>query len=179
MPGTTPSTVAHERSACQDLTERATADQARQVYRRRLRVRPGRISIDDGNGLDLDEPLRQCQRGDADEGARWWRALREEGRSRLADDGSVRGFIGHDVGSDLDDVRVGRTGGGGMPDQAHHAGGVSACRGPTSNMHVISNSGTGDKTVAGNTVKNIICLNNDPLFVGGPNGAQHAVGQCF
>jgi hypothetical protein len=50
---------------------------------------------------------------------------------------------------------------------------------PTSNMHVISNSGTGDKTVVGNTVKNIICLNNDPLFVGGPNTAQHAVGQCF
>ena len=46
-------------------------------------------------------------------------------------------------------------------------------------MHVISNSGTGDKTVAGNTVKNIICLNNDPPFVGGPNGAQHAVGQYF
>ena len=51
---------------------------------------------------------------------------------------------------------------------------------PIANMHVINNSGTGGKTVAGNTVKNIICLNNDPPFVGGPNVvAQHAVGQCF
>jgi hypothetical protein len=49
---------------------------------------------------------------------------------------------------------------------------------PTSNMHVIGNTGTGNKVVAGNTVKNLVCQNNDPPFVGAPNVAQHAVGQC-
>lgn len=51
--------------------------------------------------------------------------------------------------------------------------------GSSSNMHVIGNSGPGSKTVVQNTVKNLACLNNDPLFVGGPNNAQHTVGQCF
>jgi len=50
---------------------------------------------------------------------------------------------------------------------------------PASNMHVINNTGSGSKTVARNTVKNITCVNNDPPFVGGPNTADHAVGQCF
>lgn len=51
--------------------------------------------------------------------------------------------------------------------------------GSSSNMHVIRNSGPGSKTVVQNTVKNLVCLNNDLPFVGGPNNAQHTVGQCF
>lgn len=47
-----------------------------------------------------------------------------------------------------------------------------------SNMHVIRNSGPGSKTVVQNTVKNLVCLNNDLPFTGGPNNAQHTVGQC-
>lgn len=50
---------------------------------------------------------------------------------------------------------------------------------PTSNMHVINNSGASNKTVVGNTVKNLVCVNNDPVFTGGPNAAQNAHGQCF
>jgi hypothetical protein len=51
--------------------------------------------------------------------------------------------------------------------------------GSSSNMHVSMNSGPGSKTVAENTVKNLVCLDNDLPFVGGPNNAQHTVGQCF
>jgi hypothetical protein len=47
-----------------------------------------------------------------------------------------------------------------------------------SNMHVIRNTGASDKTVSGNTVKTLVCLNNDPVFVGTPNIAEHTVGQC-
>lgn len=63
-----------------------------------------------------------------------------------------------------------------------NAGGMSDIfndLGSSSNMHVIRNSGPGSKTVTDNTVKNLVCLNNDLPFVGGPNNAQHAVGQCF
>lgn len=66
-------------------------------------------SVDDCNGLDLYEPLRQRQRRDTNEGARWRRA-RKEGRPRLADESSMLGFIIHDVSRDLHDVGVARTG---------------------------------------------------------------------
>jgi hypothetical protein len=48
----------------------------------------------------------------------------------------------------------------------------------TGNMHVSRNSGPGNKQVVANTVRNLVCLDNDPPFVGGPNNAQHTVGQC-
>jgi hypothetical protein len=62
-----------------------------------------------------------------------------------------------------------------------NTGGMSVFnnRAENSNMHVVRNTGPGNKTVNFNTVKTIVCLNNDPLFVGGPNTAEHAVGQCF
>jgi hypothetical protein len=47
------------------------------------------------------------------------------------------------------------------------------------NMHVINNSGPGTKTVAGNHVDHIVCVDNTPPFVGGPNIAEQAQGQCF
>jgi hypothetical protein len=47
-----------------------------------------------------------------------------------------------------------------------------------SNMHVIRNSGVGNKQVVDNTVKTLVCLHNDQPFLGGPNFAQHTVGQC-
>jgi FMN-dependent dehydrogenase len=84
---------------------------------------PGAVaysSVDDGYGLDLDEPLRQRERRDADEGARRRHLAREEGRSCFADDGSVFGLIVHDVSGDLHDVGVTRTGSGeGQTDIPH------------------------------------------------------------
>jgi hypothetical protein len=48
------------------------------------------------------------------------------------------------------------------------------------NAQVFKNKGTGDKFVTGNTVGgNLQCTENDPPFVGGPNTASQAQGQCF
>ena len=69
-------------------------------------------SVDDGDGLDLDDPLRDCERGHTDEGARWRRPIREEGRSRVPDDGSVFRLIVYDLRGDLHDVGIARAGGG-------------------------------------------------------------------
>jgi hypothetical protein len=49
---------------------------------------------------------------------------------------------------------------------------------PTNNMHVFDNTGAGNKTVALNTVKHVVCLGNSLPFVGGPNVADMATGQC-
>ena len=47
-------------------------------------------------------------------------------------------------------------------------------------LKVLRNSGNNPKTVTGNTVgKKIQCFDNDEPFVGGPNVAQKAEGQCF
>ena len=72
-------------------------------------------------------------------------------------------------------------GGCGIPSSLFGGGGMSVLNNTAanSNMHVIMNSGPGFKQVVQNTVKNLVCLNNDPVFVGGPNNEQHAVGQCF
>jgi hypothetical protein len=50
---------------------------------------------------------------------------------------------------------------------------------PSRNMHVLDNTGPGTKTVVENTVKHIVCFGNTPPFVGGPNIAEQAEGQCF
>jgi hypothetical protein len=48
------------------------------------------------------------------------------------------------------------------------------------NLQVFKNRGTGTKTVQDNTVLgNLQCFENTPPFVGGPNAAQKAEGQCF
>ena len=48
------------------------------------------------------------------------------------------------------------------------------------NLRVFKNQGIGEKTVTGNTVgQNLQCFQNDPPFVGGPNTAKQAHGQCF
>jgi hypothetical protein len=48
------------------------------------------------------------------------------------------------------------------------------------NVHVLKNEGPGLKEVTGNTVgRNLQCKKNDQPFVGGPNTAQRAEGQCF
>ena len=50
----------------------------------------------------------------------------------------------------------------------------------TGNMGVLKNSGDGDKQVVGNTVgQNLQCFDNTPPFLGGPNTAGKAEGQCF
>lgn len=50
----------------------------------------------------------------------------------------------------------------------------------TGNLQVLKNTGTGSKQVVSNTVsEDLQCLGNDPPFVGGPNVAQQAEGQCF
>jgi hypothetical protein len=50
----------------------------------------------------------------------------------------------------------------------------------TGNLQVLKNTGTGSKQVVNNTVsENLQCFDNDPPFVGGPNVAQQAEGQCF
>lgn len=47
-------------------------------------------------------------------------------------------------------------------------------------MNVSNNSGPGPKSVVANTVaQKLICVNNDPVFTGGPNPAADAQGQCF
>ena len=69
-------------------------------------------SVDHGDSLDLDEPLRQRERRNTDKGARRWRRIREEGCSRFANDCSVLGLVVHDIGGDLDDVGVACTRGG-------------------------------------------------------------------
>jgi hypothetical protein len=47
--------------------------------------------------------------------------------------------------------------------------------------HVSNNVGPGFfKAVQGNTVaKTLVCENNDPPFIGGPNVARQTQGQCF
>jgi hypothetical protein len=48
------------------------------------------------------------------------------------------------------------------------------------NLQVFKNRGPGQKTVAENTVtQNLQCRRNDEPFVGGPNVARKAEGQCF
>jgi hypothetical protein len=48
------------------------------------------------------------------------------------------------------------------------------------NMQVFKNRGTGPKAIANNTVgQNLQCFENQAPFVGGPNTAQKAEGQCF
>lgn len=71
-------------------------------------------------------------------------------------------------------------GGCGAPTSFPSGGGMSVFNNTAenSNMHVISNSGPGFKQVVLNTVKNLVCLDNDPTFVGAGNIAQHTVGQC-
>jgi hypothetical protein len=50
----------------------------------------------------------------------------------------------------------------------------------TKNMQVNNNTGPTSKKVINNTVgKNLQCFENDPPFIGGPNAAQKAEGQCF
>lgn len=50
----------------------------------------------------------------------------------------------------------------------------------TGNMGVFKNSGDGAKQVVANTVgQNLQCFDNTPPFVGGPNTAGKAEGQCF
>jgi hypothetical protein len=47
-------------------------------------------------------------------------------------------------------------------------------------LQVFKNRGPGEKEVVGNTVDgNLQCFENDPPFLGGPNAAQQAEGQCF
>jgi hypothetical protein len=51
---------------------------------------------------------------------------------------------------------------------------------PEGNIQVFKNTGEGTKTVQFNEVgKNLQCFENSPPFVGGPNVAQKAAGQCF
>jgi DUF4097 and DUF4098 domain-containing protein YvlB len=48
------------------------------------------------------------------------------------------------------------------------------------NMQVFKNRGTAPKQVVLNVVReDLQCFENDPPFVGGPNAAQKAEGQCF
>jgi hypothetical protein len=48
------------------------------------------------------------------------------------------------------------------------------------NLQVFKNRGDAPKFVQNNTVgENLQCFENDPPFVGGPNIAQKAEGQCF
>jgi hypothetical protein len=48
------------------------------------------------------------------------------------------------------------------------------------NLRVFRNLGSGFKTVAGNTVgQTVQCLDNAEPFIGGPNIAPNAEGQCF
>jgi hypothetical protein len=48
------------------------------------------------------------------------------------------------------------------------------------NANVNKNTGLGNKSVQDNTVANKLdCKKNDPAFVGGPNSAGNAKGQCF
>jgi len=50
----------------------------------------------------------------------------------------------------------------------------------TGHLQVLRNSGDGVKQVVGNTVaKRLVCRDNDDLFIGGPNTAAAAEGQCF
>jgi hypothetical protein len=48
------------------------------------------------------------------------------------------------------------------------------------NLQVFTNTGAGAKNVAGNVVRqNLQCKENDPPFIGEPNTARNAEGQCF
>jgi len=50
----------------------------------------------------------------------------------------------------------------------------------TGNLQVFKNTGTGFKQVVSNTVgQDLQCFENTPPFLGGPNAAQQAQGQCF
>jgi hypothetical protein len=82
----------------------------------------------DGHGLD--KPVRQCKRCYADNGACRRRPGHEEGCSRFADDDSVFRLVVHDVGRDLHDVGVART--GGCEDQTDVAHGLCCLRGKVS-----------------------------------------------
>jgi hypothetical protein len=60
-------------------------------------------------------------------------------------------------------------------------GGMSAFNNqlPDSNMFVLKNDGPGSKQVVANSVDHLRCMGNSPPFVGGPNVAEDAEGQCF
>jgi hypothetical protein len=60
------------------------------------------------------------------------------------------------------------------------AGGLSAIFNDVSdsNMWVFNNRGPGNKQVVSNIVDNLRCKRNRPPFVGGPNVAEAAEGQC-
>lgn len=61
------------------------------------------------------------------------------------------------------------------------AGGMSIFNNqlPSNNMQVFKNTGPGNKQVVANTVERVRCFGNSLPFVGGPNVAEEAEGQCF
>ena len=61
------------------------------------------------------------------------------------------------------------------------AGGMSVFNNDASgsNMEVLDNVGPGNKQVVLNTVDHLACFGNSPPFLGGPNAANQAEGQCF
>ena len=66
-------------------------------------------SIDDGDGLDLDQPLRGRERRYADQRARRRLHAFKEHRARLADDGTELRLVADDESGDLDDIGIART----------------------------------------------------------------------
>jgi hypothetical protein len=68
-----------------------------------------------------------------------------------------------------------------IEDNVIDARGMSVLRNEVmGNMGVFKNTGPGPKDVAFNTVReNLQCFENAPPFVGGPNAAGKAEGQCF
>ena len=68
-------------------------------------------SIDDGHGLNLDQPFRGRKRRYTDERARRRLHAFKEHRARLADDGTELRLVADDEGGDLDDIGITRTGG--------------------------------------------------------------------
>src|SRR5437763_6230610 len=70
-----------------------------------------RASIDDGHGLNLDQPFRGRKRRYANERARRRLHAFKERRARLADDGTELRLVADDEGGDLHDIAITRTGG--------------------------------------------------------------------
>ncbi len=76
--------------------------------------------VDNGDGLDLDEPFGQRERLDTYQGAGRRFPVGEERGPRLADNRSIVRLIVHDVGGDFHNVGVARPGDGeGQADIAH------------------------------------------------------------
>src|SRR4051812_23400115 len=67
-------------------------------------------SIRDRDRLDLDQPFRRGERGDADEGRSRRLHAFEEGRAGLADDRAQLRLVADHEGRDLHDIGVGRAG---------------------------------------------------------------------